>query len=194
MTEFRRIAVYCGSSEGVSTEYKNVARDLGHYLASEGIGLVYGGGGVGLMNAVAQGALTKGGEVVGVITEKLSNMELGRSDLTQMHVVKTMRERKAMMADLADGFIALPGGFGTLEELFEVTTLTQLRVHLKPIGLLNTNGYYDPLITFLSHAVDEGFIRPVHRHLIAVEEHPSPLLIKMARQRVPEFHEWLDQS
>jgi len=144
------------------------------------------------MDALATGAMASGGEVIGVITEQLQALEVGRSDLSTLHVVATMRERKAMMADLADAFIALPGGYGTLEELFEVVTLTQLRVHLKPVGLLNVNDYFHHLLAFLGHAVDEGFIRGVHHGLIGVDTDLTGLLAKMSASRVPRFSDWLE--
>ena len=194
MHELKKIAVYCGSNSGSHPSYSQQAFKLGQFLAGRGIDVVYGGGGVGLMNEIASGALDEGGHVIGVITKKLLALEVGRHDLTKLHVTPDMRTRKALMADLADGFIAMPGGFGTLEELFEVATMSQLRIHLKPIGLFNIDGYYDGLIEFLKHAVNEGFIRRVHEDLIVSDAEMEPLLEKMANTRIPEFSEWLEKA
>lgn len=191
MSDMNKIAVYCASSDRVATIYKQSAFEVGAHIAKMGSAVVYGGGGVGLMNQVAEGALNHGGQVLGVITEQLEALEVGRKDLTELHVVPSMRERKAMMARLADGFVCLPGGYGTLEELFEVVTMTQLRIHLKPVGLLNVEGYYDSLLAFIDHAVSEGFIRACHRPLIVADTEISALLDKMSRIEVPEFEDWL---
>ena len=190
---FRRICVYCGSSEGARPEYAEAARGLGAFLARRGIGLVFGGGRVGLMGAVADGALAAGGEVIGVIPEKLRARELAHLGLTELFVVDSMHARKTMMAYLSDAFIALPGGWGTLEETFEVTTWAQLNYHLKPVGLLNVLGYYDRLLHFVDHAEAEGFIRPVHRGLVVASQSPDELLDLLARVEVPELGRWIDK-
>jgi uncharacterized protein (TIGR00730 family) len=190
---FRRVCVYCGSSEGKRPEYAEAARGLGALLARRGIGVVFGGGRVGLMGAVADGALAAGGEVIGVIPEKLRTRELAHMGLTELIVVDSMHARKTMMAYLSDAFIALPGGWGTLEETFEVTTWAQLNYHLKPVGILNVNGYYNPLLRFVDHAVDEGFIRPVHRGLIVAADAPEALLERLAEVEVPELGRWIDK-
>jgi len=192
MGTFRRVCVYCGSSNQTVARYGAAATALGRTLATRGIGVVYGGGSVGLMNAVAQGALDAGGEVIGVIPEKLQELELGRADLTELHIVKGMHARKQRMADLSDAFIALPGGYGTLEELFEATTWTQLAYHRKPVGLLNLDGFYDHLVAFLRRAVEDGFIKPIHADLIAVSADADDLLAQLASAQIPELHRWID--
>jgi uncharacterized protein (TIGR00730 family) len=190
---FKRICVYCGSSEGNSPVYVEEARRLGSFLAERKIGLVYGGARVGLMGAVADGALAAGGEVIGVIPEKLRAREVAHLGLTELFVVDSMHARKTMMAYLSDAFIALPGGWGTLEETFEVTTWAQLNYHLKPVGLLNVNGYYDRLLHFFEHAVAEGFIRSIHRGLIVAARDPAALLDALASAEVPDLGRWIDR-
>ena len=176
MKELASVAVYCGSSDGLDPGNVECARDFGRLLATEGIALVYGGGNVGLMGAVADGALRAGGEVHGVITEALRVKELAHLGLTSLIVVDTMHERKAAMADRADAFVALPGGFGTFDELFEVITWTQLGIHEKPCGILNHNGFFDDLVTFLDKTTAAGFIRPAHRDTVVVESNGSTML------------------
>ena len=161
-----RIAVYCGSSSGNRPEYVSAASETGRLLAQRGIGLVYGGGHVGLMGAVADAVLAHGGTVHGVITEALLDAEVGHQGLTALEVVPTMHERKSRMADLADAFLALPGGFGTLDELCEILTWTQLGIVRKPVALLNVSGYFDPLLQMASTAASEGFMKDVHRDLL----------------------------
>ena len=161
-------------------------------IARRGLGLVYGGGSVGLMNEVAGGALAGGARVVGVIPEKLQGLELGRTDLTELRVVPDMHARKRLMADLSDAFIALPGGYGTLEELFEAVTWTQLDYHRKPVGLLNVDGYYDLLVAFLAHASGEGFVRPLHTGLVLVDTDPDRLLDRLASAVLPSLEHWID--
>src|SRR5665213_3416525 len=175
----KRIAVYCGSNKGVRPEYAAAAQELGTLLAREKIELVYGGGCVGLMGVLADAALQHGGHVIGVIPEKLVLKEVVHEQLPDLRVVKTMHERKALMADLADGFIALPGGFGTYEELFEILTWGQLGWHTKPFGLLDVAGFYHQLQSFLEHAQNEGFIQAQHRALILVEPDAEILLARM---------------
>jgi uncharacterized protein (TIGR00730 family) len=187
MRNLRRICVSAGSSNDVPERYIETARSVGRFLAERGIGLVYGGGNVGLMGALANAALEAGGEVQGVIPDKLRDLELAHEGVTRLFVVRTMHERKHLMADLSDAFIALPGGWGTLEELFEVTTWTQLEYHQKPVGLLNVHGYYDHLLSFLKHAGAEGFVRPQHQHLIQTAEDPSELLVKLRTVELPRL-------
>ncbi len=157
--DIRRVAVFCGSSDGVDPDWGRAAYDVGHGLAERGIGLVYGGGGGGLMRQVSQGALDAGGEVLGVIPQSMVDREWGRHDLTQLHVVRTMHERKAMMADLADAFLCLPGGLGTLEEIVEVWSWRHIGFNDDPVGFLNTGGFWTPLLTALDGLVQAGFVR-----------------------------------
>lgn len=171
-----RICVFCGSSAGARPAYRAAAVAFGEALADAGIGLVYGGASVGLMGAVADAALARGGEVIGVMPRALADRELAHRGLTQLHVVGSMHERKALMAELSDAFVALPGGLGTFEELFEIWTWAQLGHHRKACAMLNTEGYYDGLLAFLDHAVDEAFIKPLHRGTLRVERDPAALL------------------
>lgn len=187
----KRIAVYCGSKKGARPEYAAAARELGALLAREKIELVYGGGCVGLMGVVADAALKNGGRVIGVIPEKLVIKEVVHEKLPDLRVVKTMHERKALMADLADGFIALPGGYGTFEEFFEVLAWGQLGWHQKPFGLVNAAEFYTPLMQFLDHSTRQGFIRPPHRELIILESEPGILLQKMKEFRPPTEIKWV---
>ena len=175
----KRIAVYCGSNKGVRPEYAAAAEQLGTLLAREKIELVYGGGMVGLMGIVADAVLKNGGHVIGVIPEKLVIKEVVHEKLPDLRVVKNMHERKALMAELADGFIALPGGYGTFEELFEVLAWSQLGWHQKPVGLLNTAEFFQSLLNFLDHTMSSGFIRPKHRELVLVENTAEALLSKL---------------
>jgi uncharacterized protein (TIGR00730 family) len=181
----RRICIFCGASPGKGTRYVDLARSVGAGLASRGIGIVYGGGRVGLMGAVADAALDAGGEVLGVIPRNLVDRELAHPRLTELFVVSTLHERKARMSELADGFIALPGGLGTLEELAEVVSWAQLELHSKPIGLLGVDGYWSSLLAWLDHAVSEEFIAPRHRDLVAVRPHLEDLLDHFDRWRPP---------
>jgi uncharacterized protein (TIGR00730 family) len=188
----KRIAVYCGSNKGVRPEYAAAAQALGTLLAREKIELVYGGGMVGLMGIVADAVLENGGHVIGVIPQKLVIKEVVHEKLPDLRVVKDMHERKAMMAGLADGFIALPGGYGTFEEFFEVLAWSQLGWHPKPFGLLNIAGFYRPLLEFLDHTRDEGFIRPEHRHLVLVADGAAGILQQMRQYRPPREVKWKD--
>jgi uncharacterized protein (TIGR00730 family) len=172
----KRVAVFCGSSRGADPIYAESARLLGQSLARRGIGLVYGGGQIGLMGIVADAVMEAGGEVIGVIPEALALKEVAHEGLTEMRVVGSMHERKAIMADLADAFIAMPGGFGTFEEFCEIVTWAQLGLHTKPCGLLNVKGYYDSLIALFDHGLNEGFIRPQHRSLVLQETDPDQLM------------------
>jgi hypothetical protein len=185
-----RICVFCGSSNGAGSRYVDHARELGALLAERGIGLVYGGASVGTVGAVADGALAAGGEVHGVIPRHLMRAEIAHPGLTELYVVADMHERKAKMAELSDGFLALPGGAGTLEELFEVWTWAQLGLHTKPIGLIDIAGYYGPLIGFVQHMVDEGFLRPEHRDLLSVDADPAMLLDAFAEYEAPAVAKW----
>jgi uncharacterized protein (TIGR00730 family) len=180
VTSLKRVCVYCGSREGSRPAYARAARDLGAALAARGIGLVYGGGRIGLMGIVADAVLAEGGSVTGVIPRALVSKEVAHLDLKDLRVVGSMHERKALMAELSDAFIALPGGFGTLEEMFEVLTWAQLRFHQKPCGLLNVEGFYDGLLSFLDHAVSEDFIRARLRASVLVETDPFRLLDLLA--------------
>jgi uncharacterized protein (TIGR00730 family) len=181
----RSLCIFCGSNPGRQPAYMDSVRTLGHTLAAEKIRVVYGGAHVGTMGALADTVLAEGGEVVGVIPEQQVGDEVAHQGLTELHVVGSMHERKALMAELSDGFIALPGGLGTLEEFAEVVTWSQLGLHRKPTGLLNTAGYYDALLQFLDHAVTESFLRPQDRALVLAETQVRPLLALM-RSWVPE--------
>ena len=176
----RRLCVFCGSSVGARAEYLVAAQTLGRALAERGVGLVYGGARVGLMGAVADAALAAGGQVIGVIPRALEQREIAHTGLSELRVVGSMHERKAVMSDLSDGFVALPGGLGTLEELFEVWTWAELGVHDKPCGALDVAGYYAPLIDFLDHGVREGFIRSAQRARLLVDDDPARLLDRRA--------------
>ncbi|MBK7662982.1 MAG: TIGR00730 family Rossman fold protein [Sterolibacteriaceae bacterium] len=190
----RRICVFCGSQVGGHPLYAAAATAVGTLLALRSIGLVYGGGKVGLMGVVADAALAAGGEVIGVIPERLMNRELGHGGVTDLRVVDSMHERKAMMSDLSDAFIALPGGYGTFEEFFEVVTWMQLGIHAKPCGLLNVGGYYDMLLALLDHAAGESFIRPQHRGLVLVDTEPAMLLQQLLDYRTPQIEKWLERD
>lgn len=177
MTSFKgKICVFTGSRHGARTEYADAAKRLGRVLVERGYGLVYGGGNVGLMTVIADRVLELNGHVTGVIPDSLVSKEVAHQGLTELRVVQSMHERKALMAELSDGFIAMPGGIGTMEEFFEVLSWAQLGIHDKPCGLLNVAGYYDPLIQFLDHAVGQDFIKPKHRALLIVESEPVKLL------------------
>jgi uncharacterized protein (TIGR00730 family) len=188
-----RICVFCGSSFGRDPSYGDVARRLGREIAGRGFGLVYGGASVGLMGAVADGALAAGGEVIGVLPEALADLEIAHEDLSELRIVASMHERKKQMADLSDMFIAMPGGIGTLEETFEVWTWSQLSIHAKPVGLLNVNAYYDELISFLNHVVTEDFMKPLHRDILIAENDPATLIDRLATVDVPTERKWVDE-
>lgn len=187
----KRIAVYCGSNSGTRPEYAAAARELGTLLAREKIELVYGGGMVGLMGLVADSVLKNGGHVIGVIPEKLVIKEVVHEKLPDLRIVKDMHERKALMAELADGFIALPGGYGTFEEFFEVLAWSQLGWHKKPFGLLDIAGFYRRLTDFLDHAATEGFIRPKHRDLVLVESKTETILQRLRDFNPPAEVKWI---
>jgi uncharacterized protein (TIGR00730 family) len=190
----RSLCVFCGSSPGVRPEYAAAARQLGASLAHRGVRLVYGGAGLGLMGELANAALRAGGAVTGVIPEALLGREVAHTDLADLRIVPSMHERKALMADLADGFLAIPGGAGTLEEFFEVWTWAQLGIHRKPCGLLNVHGYFDGLLTFLDHAVAERFLRVEHRVMVLVDNDVDRLLERFAGYRGPTVSKWIDRT
>jgi len=191
----QRLCVFCGSCRGEGEVYADAAKRLGRSLAEHGIGLVFGAGHVGLMGVLADAVLEAGGKAIGVIPQALVDKELAHSALTELRVVTTMHERKALMADLSDGFAALPGGYGTGDELFEILTWAQLGLHSKPIGLLNTAGFFDPLLAWLDHAVQERFIRPQHRELLSVAESSEELLCLMMQHRPPpDIGKWIDAA
>jgi uncharacterized protein (TIGR00730 family) len=189
-----RVCVYCGSSNGFSPRFAEAARALGRVLAGDGITLVYGGAAVGLMGLVADAALAAGGEVIGIIPQSLKDAEIGHTGLSRLEVVDGMHARKARMAELSDAFIALPGGLGTLEELFEVWTWGQLGYHAKPLGLLEVNGFYDPLLNFLDHLVQERFVRPQHREMLQRAATPAQLLDALDAWKPLAAPKWVDRT
>ena len=192
MTEIRRLAVFCGSNPGAQPEYVEGARALGRLLCQRGIGVVYGGSSVGLMAALAEAVLEDRGDIIGVIPKMLVEREVAHRALPDLRIVDSMHERKALMAELSDGFVALPGGIGTLEEFFEIWTWAQLGVHDKPCGLLNIAGYFDPLLEFLDRAVAEKFVRDVHRSMVIVESEPEALLARFEDYEAPKVVKWLN--
>jgi uncharacterized protein (TIGR00730 family) len=187
----RRVCVFCGSSPGRDPRYAEVAKALARGLVARGIGVVFGGGSIGLMGVLADQALACGGSVVGVIPHGLAARELAHRGVADMRVVPTMHARKALMAELSDGFVALPGGLGTLEELLEIATWGQLGIHRKPIGVLNVAGYYDPLVELVDHAVAEGFVSAANRRLLSVDDDPLRLLDRMAAHEPPLAPSWI---
>ncbi len=190
----RSICLFCGSSPGVDPAFKFAAAALGTTLAHNNIRLIYGGGHVGLMGVAADACLAAGGEVVGVIPRKLMEKEVGHAGLTQMHVVETMHERKALMTELCDGFIALPGGYGTLDELFEALTWQQLAYHLLPVGVLNVSGFFDHLVQFLDHARNQRLLRDAHRDSLIVDTDLTALIARMRVFVPPNNEKWLDRA
>lgn len=191
----KRICVFAGSSEGARPAYAEAARSLGAELVKRGLGLVYGGGSIGLMGVLADTVLAAGGEAIGVIPGPLASRELAHAGLTAMHVVGSMHERKALMASLCDGFLALPGGLGTFEETLEILTWAQLGIHRKPVGVLNVEGYWDGVRRMLAHAVGEGFVRPEYAALLLFGETPAELLDSFTRWRPPALAQaWLRPS
>jgi uncharacterized protein (TIGR00730 family) len=190
----KRVCVFCGSSEGGRPIYAEAARRLGAELVARKLGLVYGGCAIGLMGVLADSVLRHGGEAIGVIPEPLVAREVAHRGLTELRVVGSMHERKATMASLVDGFIALPGGLGTLEETFEVLTWAQLGIHAKPVGALNVGGYWDGLRRLIAHAVDERFVRPEYGALLLFADTAADLLDRFAAWRAPDFARWLDSS
>jgi hypothetical protein len=192
--EIKRLCVYCGSNSGSRPAYVKAATDLGTVLARRGVELVYGGGRVGLMGAIADAVLAADGKVIGVIPEALAAREVAHLGLKDLRVVRSMHERKALMVELSDAFIALPGGFGTLEEFCEVLTWAQLGLHRKPHGLLNVEGFYDALLSFFDHAVAENFIRAEHRELVVAETDPERLIELLLKSKPPNLDKWIDRD
>ena len=190
----KRICVFCGSNNGANPIYLETTEKVGKFLASQNIELVYGGGRVGLMGKVADTVMANGGKVIGVIPESLATKEIAHQGLTELYIVNSMHERKAMMAELADGFIALPGGFGTFEEFCEIVTWAQLGIHQKPCGLLNVNGFYDNLIAQINFSTTENFIREAHRQLVLIESEVEKLYVLMKDFRSPVIEKWLDKE
>ena len=190
----KSVCVFCGSSSGRGDRYVAGARALGSELAKRGIKLVYGGGRVGLMGEVADAALAAGGHVTGVIPAALVAREVGHNALSEQHVVNSMHERKALMAELSEGFIAMPGGYGTLDETFEILTWAQLGMHKHPVGMLNVDGYFDKLLGFVDHAIGEGFVRPEYRGMLSIAATPAALLDAMSRYQAPTVTKWITRS
>jgi uncharacterized protein (TIGR00730 family) len=191
----RRVCVFCGSNVGGRPEYAEAARRMGALIAGRGLGLVYGGGNIGLMGVLADATLRAGGEVIGVIPAALQAKELAHAGLTELFIVPSMHERKAKMADLADAFAALPGGYGTLDELFEILTWAQLGIHAKPVGLLDVAGYFTPLLAAVDRMTHERFVRPRHRALLRVADTPERLLDLLFTAPLPDPGEkWLDRE
>ena len=187
----QRICVYCGSSPGNDEIYTSAAQDLANVLVQNNIELVYGGATKGAMGVLADAVLGRGGAVHGVIPKMLEEKEIAHTGLTKLHIVASMHERKSMMAALSDGFIALPGGFGTLEELVEIVTWGQLRFHEKPCGLLNVNAYFDKLLGFLDHMQDEGFLKPANRAMLLADDNPAGLLRQFETYTAPATDKWM---
>ncbi|MDV3755667.1 LOG family protein [Elizabethkingia anophelis] len=192
--EIKRITVFCGSSFGTESVYEEQAYELGKILAQNTIGLVYGGANVGLMGAVADGVIENGGEAIGVLPHFLEGKEIAHENLTELILVDTMHERKAKMNELSDGVITLPGGFGTLEELFEMITWAQLGLHQKPIGILNINGFYDELLAFVQTMVNKGFLKSVNQDMLLVDDSIAGLLNKMRNYKAPEVSKWIKKE
>ena len=189
--KIKNLCVNCGSNTGTRPEYLKAAMDLGRYLAENNIGLVYGGAGVGLMGAVANSAMENGGIVIGVIPESFAD-RVAHDNLTELHIVSSMHERKTKMFDLSDGFIALPGGMGTIEEVFEVLTWAQLGFHSKPCGLLNICGYYDSILAFLDNAVRQKFVRQEHKEMLLVDVDPERLIMRFNSYEVTPVEKWIN--
>jgi len=190
----KSVCVYCGASPGITPDYAVAARQLAGTLVSQQLSLVYGGGNVGLMGIIADEVLRLGGTVTGVIPQALMDKEVGHIGLTTLHIVENMHQRKALMAELSDAFIAMPGGIGTLEELFEVMTWSQLGFHDKPIGLLNVNGFYDGLLTFLTHTKTQGFLRSNHLDILLSAAGPEQLLQRLRAYIPVQTRKWLDNK
>jgi uncharacterized protein (TIGR00730 family) len=192
MTAIKTICVFCGSGNGRRPEYGEKAKELSRFLHSKGISLVYGGANVGIMRILADEMLELGGHVTGVMPTGLVEREVAHTNLTEMHIVKDMQERKALMAKLSDGFIALPGGYGTFDELFEVLSWNQLHIVEKPVGLLDVAGYFDPLVKMMDNAVEEMFLRPEHRGILQVADNPEELLWKMEQWQPVTAQKWIE--
>ena len=187
----KMVCVYCGSNPGRLPEYRDAARLLGYEMAGRGLGLVYGGASIGVMGAVADAVLERGGQAIGVIPYSLATKEVSHDGLDELIVVDSMHERKAKMAELSDGFIALPGGWGTIEEIFEMLTWAQLGFHEKPCGLLNVASYYDSLFAFLENAIEQQFVKEEYRPMIMMDEAPGALLDRFERYRAPKVKKWI---
>ncbi len=192
--EMKRVTVFCGSGKGTDEIYETQAKLLGATLAKQGIGLVYGGAKIGLMGAVADGALKENGNVTGVLPKFLSSKEIAHEDLTELIIVETMHERKTKMNDLCDGVISLPGGIGTMEEFFEMMTWAQLGLHQKPIGVLNVNGYYNALITMLQTMVDNGFLKEKDQNMLLISDNINDLLTKMKNYKAAPTIKWINEK
>jgi uncharacterized protein (TIGR00730 family) len=190
MSKFNRLCVFCGSSKGAKQEYIDAARELAALFSQSDIELVYGGAVVGMMGALADAVLANGGRVVGVMPKFILEKEIAHEDITELHIVNSMHERKALMAELADGFIILPGGIGSVEEFFEIVTWSQLGIHSKPFGILNVNGYYDLMLKFIDHMVNEGFLNSLYRDNIIVEKSPEKLLEALSNYKRPAVEKW----
>ena len=190
----QRICVFCGSSAGADPAFAGAARALGRALGQRKLGLVYGGGNIGLMGILADAALAAGAEVIGVIPQALVDKELAHRGVTELRVVGSMHERKALMTGLSDAFLALPGGYGTLEEFCEILTWAQLGIHSKPCGLLNVEGFYDPFLAQIDRGVEQRFIREPHRRLLLVEGEPEALLRRLETAHPPALHKWIDRN
>lgn len=190
----KRLAVFCGASSGTHPIFKESAIHVGQVMAQQQIELVYGGASIGIMGAVADSVLAAGGKAIGVLPGFFTNREVAHENLTQMIIVETMHERKMTMHDLSDGIIALPGGFGTMEELFEILTWGQLGLHQKPMGLLNVNRFYDPLIQMMDDMVAQGFLMEINRQMLLISEDIEDLLLQMQRYRAPELGQWLKRD
>ena len=188
----KRISVFCGSRDGSRSSYVQAAEALGRALLQRGIGLVYGGGGVGMMGRISETVKSGGGEIIGIIPNALLAREAGRNDIGELRIVRSMHERKAIMVEISDGFIAIPGGFGTFEEFCEIVTWAQLGLHAKPVGLLNVDSYFDPLIAQFDRAVTEEFAYPENRALILHETNPDRLLDLMEAYNPPKIEQWID--
>ena len=187
----RRVCVFCGSNQGARPSYVHAATSLARHLVTRDIGIVYGGGRVGLMGALADAALEAGGDVIGIIPQALVDKEVSHRGLEDLRIVGSMHERKALMAELSDAFIALPGGFGTLEEFCEVVTWAQLGLHRKPCGLLNVDGYFNALLAFFNHATEEEFVKPIHRGAIVADTVPDVLIDRVLSQQLPLVEKWI---
>lgn len=190
----KRVCVYCGSNFGRNPQFRASAIELGNALVDRGIGLVYGGASVGIMGAIADAVLERGGEAIGVIPKALAHKEIFHPSLSELHVVKSMHERKALMADLADGFIALPGGWGTIEEIFEVLTWAQLGFHRKPCGLYNVASYYDHLFAFLEHAIDQEFVKAEYWPMLIMRPDADSILDEFATYQAPKVKKWISPT
>lgn len=193
-SKIKRLCVYCGSSRGTKSEYTAGARRLAKTLVNNDIELIYGGASIGIMGVLADAVLEGGGRVTGIIPEDLMSREVAHSGINELKVVPSMHERKALMADMSDGFAALPGGLGTFEELFEILTWAQLGFHRKPVGILNIGGYFDYLIKFLDHAVNEQFLQHHHRSMLIIEDDPDTLLLRFTEYQSPVMKQWIDRE